>query len=83
MDIDALLRHGIDLPTALAAGRVVYGGSFNPMIALKALSFFDDVPTLPADVKARLGAAVKAVDPSNLPTLAPFQRRTEENGRMP
>ena len=44
LDIDALLQHGIDLPTALAAGRVIYGRSFNPVITLKALSFFDDVP---------------------------------------
>ena len=54
LDIDALLRNGIDLPTALAAGRVVYGQSFNPLITLKALSYFDDLPTLPIDVKTRL-----------------------------
>jgi hypothetical protein len=28
----------------LAAGAVVYGRSFNPMITLKALSYFEDVP---------------------------------------
>jgi hypothetical protein len=83
LDIDALLRHGIDLPTALAAGRLVYGRSFNPMITLKALSFFDDVPTLPADVKTRLSAAVEAVDPSNLPALTPYLRRADENGHTP
>ena len=49
LDIDVLIQHGIDLPTALAAGRIVYGRSFNPMITLKALSFFDDVPSLPAE----------------------------------
>jgi hypothetical protein len=81
LDIDALLQHGVDLPTALAAGRVVYGHSFNPMISLKALSFFDDVPTLPGDVKARLSAAVEAVEPSSLPILTPYLRRPEENGR--
>jgi hypothetical protein len=80
LDIDALLRHGIDLPTALAAGRVVYGRSFNPMIALKALSFFDDVPTLPAEVRDRLSAAVDAVDPARLPLLTPYSWRTDENG---
>lgn len=31
VDIDALLQHGIALPTALAAGAVVYGRSFNPL----------------------------------------------------
>ena len=44
LDIDALIRHGIDLPRMLAAGAVVYGRSFNPLITLKALSYFEDVP---------------------------------------
>lgn len=74
-DIDALLHHGLDLATALAAGRVVYGASFNPLISLKALSYFDDVPTLPEDVRERLRAAVAGVDPSRLPVLAPFKPR--------
>ena len=81
LDIDALLQHGMDLPTALAAGRIVYGRSFNPLITLKALSYFDDVPTLPADVRERLRIAVESVDPSNLPALTPYVRRTEENGQ--
>ena len=50
LDIDALIRHGIDLPQLLAAGAVVYGRSFNPLITLKALSYFDDVATLSGDV---------------------------------
>ena len=83
LDIDALLQHGIDLPTALAAGRVIYGLSFNPIITLKALSFFDDVSALPADVRRRLTAAVEAVDPAGLPALTPCARRTDENGHMP
>jgi hypothetical protein len=78
LDIDALLQHGIDLPTALAAGHVVYGRGFNPLITLKALSFFDDVPNLPADVRKRLSTAVEAVDPSRLPVLAPYVRRADE-----
>jgi hypothetical protein len=35
LDLDALLRHGIDLPMVLAAGMVVYGRRFNPLITLK------------------------------------------------
>jgi hypothetical protein len=66
LDVDALLRHGVDLPAALAAGRVVYGRAFNPLITVKALSFFDDVPAIPAEVKKRLSAAVEAVDVSKL-----------------
>ena len=83
LDIDELLQHGIDLPAALAAGRIVYGPSFNPMITLKALSFFDDVPTLPAEVRRRLSAAVEAVDMAGLPALTPYARRTDENGHAP
>jgi hypothetical protein len=66
IDVDALLTAGIDLLAALAAGRIVYGRAFNPVVALKALSYFDDVATLPAAVKARLRAAVAAVDPARL-----------------
>jgi hypothetical protein len=64
----------------LAAGAAVYGRSFNPLITLKALSYFDDVPTLPADVQERLRIAVAAVDPASLPVLTPHIR---DNGRAP
>jgi hypothetical protein len=77
------LQHGIDLPTALAAGVVVYGRSFNPMITLKALSYFDDVPTLPTDIRKRLSTAVEAVDPSHLPVLTPFTKRHDEKEHRP
>jgi hypothetical protein len=77
LDMDALLQHGIDLPTALAAGAVVYGRSFNPLITLKALSYFQDVPTLPADVQVRLATAVADVDVAKLPTLKPYARRPD------
>jgi hypothetical protein len=83
LDIDALIRHGIDLPQLLAAGTVVYGRSFNPLITLKALSYFDDVPVLPAEVRERLRIAVEAVDPSRLPALTPHVRRMSDNGRAP
>jgi hypothetical protein len=75
LDMDALLTHGVDLPSALAAGTVVYGRSFNPLITLKALGYFDDVPTLPDAVRARLGVAVAAVDVTRLPALTPFAGR--------
>jgi hypothetical protein len=76
IDIDALIRHGVDLPHILAAGAVVYGGSFNPLITLKALSYFDDVPALAEDLRERLRRAVAAVDPSRLPALIPHRRRS-------
>lgn len=78
LDIDAVLEHGIDLPTMLAAGVVVHGRKFNPLITLKALSYFDDVPTLPGDVRARLARAVEAVDVTALPALTPYAK--PENG---
>jgi hypothetical protein len=78
LDIDALLRHGVDLATALAAGGVVYGRSFNPLITLKALSFFDDVPMLSAEVRERLSAAVEAVDVTKLPVLTAYAQRGKD-----
>ena len=81
LDIDALICHDIDLPHMLAAGAVVYGRTFNPLITLKALSYFDDVPALPVEVRERLRAAVEAVDPTRLPVLTPHLRRADDNGR--
>jgi hypothetical protein len=78
LDIDALLRNGVDLPAALAAGRAIYGRSFNPLITLKALSYFEDLPALPGEVRERLGAAVDAVDVARLPVLTPYAPRGED-----
>jgi hypothetical protein len=75
LDVNALLQHGIDLPTALAAGSVVYGRNFNPLIALKALSFFDDLESLSLEVRDRLRAAVAAVEVTKLPVLRAFAVR--------
>jgi hypothetical protein len=67
---------------ALAAGSVVYGRRFNPLITLKALSFFDDVPMLSGDVRERLSTAVEAVDVTKLPALTAYAPRGE-NGLKP
>ncbi len=80
IDNDALIGNGVELPRALAAGTVIYGPNFNPLITLKALSFFDDVPGLPQDVRERLKVAVAAVDVAHLPVLTPYRRRTDESG---
>lgn len=82
LDIDALLQHGVDLPMVLAAGAVVYGRKFNPLITLKALGFFDDIPALPRETRARLARAVEAVDVTQLPVLTPYTKRPE-NGMAP
>jgi hypothetical protein len=80
IDLDALIRGGIALPTALAAGSIVYGPSFNPLVTLKALSYFDDVPAVPADARKRLAAAAAAVDPTSLPVLQAVRPRPDEVG---
>jgi Nucleotidyl transferase AbiEii toxin, Type IV TA system len=80
LDIHAILRQGVELATIMAAGSVVYGRRFNPLITLKALSFFDDVPALPKEVRAELVHAVEAVEVTALPLLTPYVERSGDNG---
>lgn len=71
-DIDAILCTGrIDLATALAAARAIYGAQFNPQITLKALSYFDDgnLHRLPRATQDRLAKAAREVDLNCLPNL--------------
>lgn len=80
IDIDAMIGGGkIDLPTALAAGRAIYGTQFNPEITLKALSYFDDgnLRRLPESLKARLAKAAREVDLDSLPDLNDLRRNWE------
>ncbi|HWC97866.1 MAG TPA: nucleotidyl transferase AbiEii/AbiGii toxin family protein [Candidatus Sulfopaludibacter sp.] len=79
LDVEALLHHGIDMPTILAAGKVVYGRSFNPLITLKALSYFGDLPDLSDRVKAVLTAAVENADITALPRLTAYVPRSENS----
>jgi hypothetical protein len=79
IDIDALLTDGrIDLPTALAAARAIYGAQFNPQSTLKALCYFDDgnLRRLSQPIKDRLVKAVCAVDLDCLPMLAASDHAT-------
>jgi hypothetical protein len=78
IDVATLISHGIDLATALAAARAIYGDWFNPQNALKALVYFGDgdLPGLPAEIKRLLRDAVRAVDLDTLPVLEPVRRRT-------
>lgn len=72
LDIAAILADGrITLPMALSAGRVIYGEQFNPMISLKALSYFDDgnIRALPRESKALIIDAVQSVDLEHLPPI--------------
>lgn len=80
LDIDALLKSGsVDLPTALAGAKAIYGKTYNPQSTLKALSYFEDgnLRQLPKDVKDRLATAAREVDLNKLPSILP--RR--DNGR--
>jgi hypothetical protein len=84
-DIDAILRDGrIDLPTALASAKAIYGAQFNPQITLKALSFFDDgnLRRLPKPVQDRLAQAARAVDLDRLPTIARPAQPPDRNGGL-
>ena len=72
IDIHALLTKAkISLPEMLAAGAIIYGTEFNPLLSLKAISYHDD-PTLAGlsqDVRQKLIEAVKPTDPQKLPVL--------------
>lgn len=79
VDLDALLVHGTNLAAALAAGKVVYGRDFNPLIALKALCYFGDVPKLSEPIRERLRSAVAAVDVTQLPNINAHRLRDERS----
>ncbi len=78
LDIHALLTlAGFDLPTMLAAAAVIYGDDFNPLIALKAISYHGDraLAGLAAAVRKDLLAAVRATKLEALPQLAGVRQR--------
>jgi hypothetical protein len=85
VDLDALMRHGIGLPTALAAANAIYGRSFNPQITLKALSYFGEgsLRTLPPEVKQRIVSAVATIDLDALPRLGNGAVRHDLEGEDP
>lgn len=87
LDIDAMLTNGgLDLPTALAAARAIYGSQFNPQSTLKALSYFEDgnLRRLPQPVKDRLAQAARDVDLDRLPVAAlPSRSANHDLGCQP
>jgi len=79
IDLSTMIERGVvDLPTALAAGRVIYGPSFNPELTLKALSFYGDgnLETVPSQHKECLLQAVRDVD---LQHVAELEQRLAPN----
>lgn len=74
IDIDALMRLGsLPLASMLGAATAIHGQHYNPMLTLKALTYFDDgdLPQLPAAVRKRLAAAATTLDPGSIPRYEP------------
>ncbi len=42
LDLLTIIQSGIDLPYAIAAARALYGESYNPLLTIKALTYFGD-----------------------------------------
>lgn len=63
VDISALLAAGSDLAEMLGGATTLFGPAFSPMLALKALTTFDDgdLPSLGEEHRARLRDAVRQV----------------------
>ncbi|MHB8742001.1 MAG: hypothetical protein ACYC9L_02665 [Sulfuricaulis sp.] len=75
-DIVVMLEHGVDLSMAVGAARAIYGDQFNPLLNLKALSFFQDgdLPMLSSVARTRLMAAVKNANIAAIPTIALLEK---------
>ena len=76
IDLDALLRSGLALEDALGAASAVFGPEFNPVLTLKALTFFGegDLNEVPNAVRENLAKAVAAVNLQSLPVFRPRAR---------
>ena len=77
-DIFALLTGAaLALPQMLAAGRIIYGDQFDPLVSLKAIAYHDDpsLAGLPKNVRDYLSEAVHSTDPTKLPVLNALRAR--------
>jgi hypothetical protein len=73
-DLAALLEHGLSLADVLGAARALYGNTFEPLVAQKALAYFEggDLDTLEENVRRRLTReATKDVHVVALPLRSP------------
>jgi hypothetical protein len=76
--IHALLsKANISLSKMLAAGAIIYGSQFDPLLSLKAISYHDDLALaeLPQNIRRDLIEAVLATNPQELPALDALRRR--------
>ena len=74
VDIHTLVKHGIDVPTALAAAKAI-DRSFDPITSVRALQFYGDgtLNRLPTAMQKDLTRWARVVDLSNLPVLHPHR----------
>ncbi len=73
LDLAALLAAGITIEMAVGAAIALYGERFNPLITLKALSYFNDgdLPSLPTETRVQLSqCAAKFTAPAHIVRLA-------------
>ncbi len=75
IDVHALIASGLDLASMLGAGSAIYGDTFSPQSALKALVYFDDpdLAALSPIVRAGLREAVRGVDLDKVPSFDAMQ----------
>ncbi|MHB8287916.1 MAG: nucleotidyl transferase AbiEii/AbiGii toxin family protein [Acidimicrobiales bacterium] len=72
LDISALLDAGVPLSAGLDGARHLFCEAFQPSEALKALTYFDDVPDLPQTNRQQLQAsAVQVNRPQQVVATAP------------
>jgi hypothetical protein len=70
LDIVALLDDGLPLATILGAGRTLFGPAFNPLVAQKALTYFEGGDLDSLDSKARQRLVAEAGRDLTIPSLA-------------
>ena len=79
VDIHALVLHGIDVPTSLAAAKAI-DLSFDPITSIRALQFYGDgtLNRVPAVIRQDLTRWARAVDLDKLPVMHPQRGLTPE-----
>jgi hypothetical protein len=85
IDLAAILKSGVSLAYALGCAKAVYRNRFDPVLGLKALSYFGDLPELPketAEFLQKAAADVRDVPEvqSVSPTITPdfYQKRSKK-----
>lgn len=73
IDLAAILRQGTSLAYALGCAKTVYRQQFDPVLGLKALSYFGDLPDLPKDTAAFLQKTAASV--GDIPEVPPVSSR--------